>query len=301
MKVQTQVDSVGGGVPQGMSQYTMASNELQSLLNKKAEYLKSEQMRAMEMFKNNPSGMEQYMQTLSQNNPYDQMISVQQQRVKELGMREQGFNPDGSPIAKEFQTILDKDGNLPDKYKLNPELLDPNTLEGYSMIKKLATEEGPSKFAQTANLQATLGRQDAIDAASRQSAASAQQARGQLMSRGGASAGARERLMSGANDNLMSAKQGAYRNTGNQLLDIMKQDETMKRQALSQFGEAEGKIASGNLALKNDAQKGNLGTMLREEDMRRSYNTDTYKAALDKWAANRQAEATRNSGGGGGK
>jgi hypothetical protein len=304
MDVQTQVQGKGyspNQAEQSMSQADMANNQLAALYQKQADWIAEKQGAFLQQNPNmSQDQVGQYMQNLSAYNPFTQQIKTQETRVKDLTMREQGLNPDGSPIAKEFKTILDANGNLPDKYKYNPELLDPSKLEGYSMLKNLATEAGPSKYAQTANLQSELGRQDQIDAATRQSEAAATKARSDLAMRGGASAGSRERLGMNAQDNLMASKQGAYRAQGGQLLDIMKQDELMKRDALREFGTAEGKIAFQNNALTNSAGQYNLGTVLKEEDSRRGYETDTYKAALDKWAANKQAEATRNSGGGGG-
>jgi hypothetical protein len=97
----------------------------------------------------------------------------------------------------------------------------------------------------------------------------------------------------------MASKQGAYRTQGGQLLDIMKEDEKMKRDALTQFGDAEGKIAVQNTGVKNQESQYNLGTLLKEAESKRLYGQENYKTQMDKWAANKQAEATRGGGGGG--
>lgn len=233
--------------------------------------------------------------------PYRNQIAEQQKLISDLNLQASGRNADGSPIAPDFQSILNDDGTLPELYQLHPELLDPNTLQGYSMLREIATQQGPSKWADAANQQTEFNRQNTIDSAVRQSGAAAAQARSELGARGGSSAGMRERLAMNAGDNLMASKQGAYRTQSGQLLDVMKQDEQMKRDALTKFGEAEGKIALNNNALSNKANEYNLNNILKEEDLRRSYTMDNYKAALDKWGAIKQAEATRGGGGGGGK
>lgn len=273
--------------------------KLAQLFEQQQKYLENARIEAQKIYPNDQNQQMQYLSQLQYNNPFTAQIKYQEKEVKNLDMQKKGLNPDGSPIAPEFKTILDAEGNLPEKYKLISQLLDPNTLEGYNMLKQIATETGPSKYAQTANKQAELSRQDTIDAAQRAAGAGVATARSNLAMRGGASAGARERLEGDAQMGLMGAKQGAYRQTGNQLLDIMKDDETRKRQALTQFGEAEGKIALGNNALTNQDRQFNLNNILKEEDMRRNYNQDTYKQKLDQWGAIKQAEATRNSGGGG--
>lgn len=284
---------------QNVDPINSAQSQLSNLQQQASAWMLEQRKQAQLMYPNDPAQQNMAIQGLDAMNPYNDQIKTQKQMVKELTMRSQGLNPDGSPIAKEFETILDKDGNLPDKYKYVAQQLDPNTLEGYSMLKAIAQAQGPSKYAEAANKQSEMGRQDTIDAAARQSDAAAVKARSDLAMRGGASAGSRERLMMNAGDNLMASKQGAYRTQGGQLLDIMKEDEKMKRDALTQFGDAEGKIAIQNTGVKNMESQYNLGTMLKEAESKRMYNQDNYKTAMDKWGANKQAEATRGGGGGG--
>lgn len=236
-----------------------------------------------------------------QANPYDAQLKSLEDQQNVLNMQLQGLNPDGSPIKADWESIVDPaTGKLKDEYQLKLDTLDPSTLQGYNMIKNLATQEGPSKSAQYQTQQAGLLKQNAIDAATQQSAGAQADARSQLAMRGGMASGSRERMaQTGARD-LMGSKQAAYRqNTGN-ILDILKSDEDAKRQALSQYATAEGQIAGSNLDIKNKASQFNTTSMLSEEDKKRTADMESYKAALDKWSANKQAEATRNSGGGGG-
>lgn len=233
-------------------------------------------------------------QTITQQQ-FDAMMAAQHN----ADLAAQGLNPDGSPIKPGYAGYTDENGNLQDKYRIHLNTLDPNTLEGYNLLKQLATEKGPSQYAQIANQQAARSRQDAIDAGAAQAASGLSFAQNNMAMRGGISSGARERTaMQGARD-LLSTRQDAYRQEGNSLLDIMKQDEAMKRDALARFGTAEGQLALSNLGIQNQEAQYNMGTLLRDKDMQNSWNMDTYKAALDKWGAQQQAAATRNSGGGG--
>lgn len=231
-----------------------------------------------------------------------QYNNMRSQERNAAAMRAQGLNPDGSPIKKEFESLIDPEtGKLKDAYQLHLDQLDPSSLQGYNMIKSLATQQGPTQSAQYLMDKARMGREDTIDAATKQNAGAQAQMLSQLASRGGVSSGARERLAMQGGRDLLSQKQSAYRqNTGN-LLDILKQDEDTKRQALSQFAEGEGKIATGNLAIRNQELSSNLTNTLKEKDLSRQADMEAYKAALDKWAAGKQADATARSGGGGGK
>jgi hypothetical protein len=222
------------------------------------------------------------------------------QRVADL--KAQGLNADGSPIKKDFESLLDPvTGKLKDGYNLDLKTLDPSTLEGYNMLKTLATQEGPSKYAQDANSLAGMKKQDTINAAATQSASAQAQGFSDLAMRGGASAGSRERLAQAGGMGLMDAKQSAYRQNTSDLLNISKTDEEMKRQALGTFATAEGNIANSNLGIQNKELQYNLDNQFKEKDLARSQDFEAYKAALDKWSANKQADAARSSGGSGGK
>lgn len=234
-------------------------------------------------------------------NPYDAQLKALQDRQNVLDMERQGLNPDGSPIRPEWESLIDpQTGKMKDNYQLNLQTLDPATLQGYNMIKNLATQEGPSKSAQYQTEQANLLKQNNIDAATQQAAGAQADARSQLAMRGGMASGSRERLAQAGQRDLLGSKQAAFRqNTGN-ILDILKTDEDAKRQALSQFANAEGQIAGSNLGIKNKATEFNTTNLLSEAGKKREADMEAYKSALDKWSANKQAEATRNSGGGGG-
>lgn len=170
----------------------------------------------------------------------------------------------------------------PDPSKYNMGAIDPTKYDSYNLLKKLATSQGPSDAAQYSLKQNILGRQDAIDASSRETAGSLAQARSGLAARGGIGAGAGERLaLQGANNNILN-KQGAYRSANSNMLDILKQDALNKNTAINN-------LANTDLGLAQNNQQTEL---------------NRYKMDLDKWAADRQAtaatQAAKSSGNGGG-
>lgn len=150
---------------QNVDPINSAQTQLSALQQQASAWMLEQRKQAQLMYPNDPAQQNMAIQGLDAMNPYNDQIKTQKEMLKNVTMRAQGLNPDGSPIAKEFETILDKDGNLPDKYKYTAAQLDPNTLEGYSMLKAIAQAEGPSKYAEAANKQAEMGRQDTIDAA----------------------------------------------------------------------------------------------------------------------------------------
>jgi hypothetical protein len=142
--------------------------------------------------------------------------------------------------------------------------------EGFDLMKKLATGVGPTEQGKYSLQQNLLNRQNTIDASTRQGAGAMAQARSSLAARGGVGFGARERLAQTGADNTMMAKQGAYRDANSNMLEILKGDQGRKDQALQGF----------------------TGMQM-----------DRYKMDLDRWGANRQAQALEKSAGqsGGGK
>lgn len=222
-------------------------------------------------------------------------------QVAALNNELNGINPDGSPMRPDQDTTLDANGNLQDKYKAKFDQLDPNSLQGYNLIKNMATQAGPTQYAQEQQKQAQFLAQNQGDAAARQSASSQAQARSGLAMRGGASTGARERLALGGQRDLLGAKQGVNRDLTGNMLNIGAQDANLKQAMLGQFANAETGMAQGNLGIRNKQTEYNMGNLLSGVQNKNQFSMDAYKAELDKWGAGQQAAATRSSGGGGGK
>lgn len=207
-----------------------------------------------------------------------------------------GLNPDGSPKAKEFESLLDPTtGLMKSPYQLAQ--IDPTKFESYNMVKALATGKGLTEAGelqkQAIEQMGLLGK----ESAARQAAAGAAEARSGMAMRGGVGAGSRERLAAGGAQNLMEAKQQQNRATQNQLLQNLMSDQQRRDQALQGFAGMEQGLAGKNIGL----QQYNIENALKEVGTKRGYEQEQYKEQLDKWASQKQAEATRASSGGGGK
>jgi hypothetical protein len=226
---------------------------------------------------------------------------AQAEAARIQALKDAGQNPDGSPIRPTQTAITGPDGQLLDQFKYSTQLLDPSKLEGYNMVKNLAqTAVGQSDYAKTAQAGALAQRGQAMDAASGQAAGALNAGMGNLAMRGGMASGARERMATAGARGIAEAGQGAYQNYGNNLQGILSQDVTNKNNAINTFANAEGQIAGKNLDLTNSQNQYNLGNVLKQNDNTNTWNMDTYKEQLGKWSAEKQAEASRPSGGGGG-
>jgi len=219
---------------------------------------------------------------------------AENERIKQMDAM--GLNPDGSPKAKSFESLLDPTtGMLKGQYQIGQ--IDPTKFDSYNMIKNLATGTGLTQSGEL-NKQAIeqmglLGK----ESAARNAASAATAARSGLAMRGGAGAGSRERLALGAQQGLMEGSQAQNRATQGQLLQNLQGDQARRDEALKGFAGMEQGIAGENIGL----QKYNIGQALQEVGNKRSYEQEQYKEALDKWSSAKQAEATRASGGGGKK
>lgn len=239
--------------------------------------------------------------TMSQQE-YDAMLNQKREEIRVAKMAEQGLNPDGSPMRPEYESLLDPTtGLMKDIYKYNPKQLDPTTLEGYQAVKKRVMTEGPSAWATQMLEKQKFEEAQQKDAAARQAMSSAAQARGQLAMRGGMSSGARERLAQGGGRDLLMARQGAASEGIKGRLGINIEDEAQRMKLLPEFANAESKIAESNLALGNKAQEWNILRSLEEKRAKDAQELAVYQEQIKKWGSEREAEATKNSGGGGGK
>jgi hypothetical protein len=212
----------------------------------------------------------------------------------------QGLNPDGSPKRPEWQSIIDNTtGQLDSKYQLNVSALDPTQWEGYSKYRQEALRTGPSAWANLALQQQAAEEAKARDAAARQSLSSLTQGYSQLASRGGLSGGARAQLALQGNRNMLLAGQDVGRTAMLNRLGISKDDESNRVAQLGQLTNYETDIGKYNKTLEGKQKEFNLNNVLREIEGRRGFDLDLYKERMRDLAATRQADATRNSGGGG--
>lgn len=163
------------------------------------------------------------------------------------------------PIYQQYKKQVDAVEADKQKTRMGPQRknygygpIDVTKLGGYNALKNLATQQGPSQEAQYSLLQNLLNRQNTIDAANKSQAGAYGQAISQLGSQGGIGSGARERLsMQGAKNKMMGV-QGAYRDTGTNLLDILKSDQANKTKALGDFSGLEQGYAKNNMDIVKD-------------------------------------------------
>jgi hypothetical protein len=226
----------------------------------------------------------------------EQNIQKQREIDKMNANLSAGLNPDGSPKSKEFDSLIDPaTGLMKAPYQVGK--IDPSKFDSYSMIKALATGKG---LTETGELQKQQIEQMGIqgkESAARNAAAATAAARSGMAMRGGVGAGARERLAAGGAQNLMEATQGQNRATQGQLLQNLLSDQSRRDQALQGFAGMEQGLAGKNLGI----DQYNIEQALKETGSKRANEQEQYKEQLDKWASNKQAEATRASSSGGKK
>lgn len=210
-----------------------------------------------------------------------------------------GLNTDGSPMALKRDSLLGEDGLMKDQYKFKGQTIDPTKMEGYSAYKQDALRTGPSQWAQLAQQKQQLEQGQANDAANQNVMAGNAQARSGLAMRGGLSSGARERLGSQMQKDLAGARQKV---AGEGILaraNIGVQDEQNRQAMLGNFMKAEGDLTKYNTEIGNRGQEFNILRALEESGRGDDFKQQQYAEQMKKWAANRQADATANSGGGG--
>lgn len=142
-----------------------------------------------------------------------------------------------------------------------------------------------------------------------------------LARRGGISAGARERLATKGERNTMMAKQGVGRdaetnrlgiltNDANQKMDILKQLPGMQVQSLQpelaktgmwgQMADSEAARKQGldvaNRDYATGVDKTNLASSIGDVKNKQDFDMTQYQELMKAWAANKQADATANSG-----
>ncbi len=242
--------------------------------------------------------------TTGQKLPYDayqSLMKSQQEQAKIAAMAAQGLNPDGSPIKPVYNSQLKADGTMKDVYKYEAQKLDPSNIDSYNAYKTQAMSTGLSPWAQMQKQLLDSQQQDATSKAAAQSMQAMGQARSGMAMRGGLSAGARERMAISGQRDLMGANQGINRTASQNLLNLGAQDAQQKQSMLGTLMNTDVQTGQFNTTNANAGTQLNLGNALKEQGNQNMYNMETYKEQMDKWAANKQADATAASGGGGGK
>lgn len=229
------------------------------------------------------------------------------------------------PDYPAFSSIVDEKGNLKDGFSLSPKadigftsnlddfkgMLDPTIL---NLIKSRATATGPTDQANYLLQRQGIEQADSLENLVRQGSSAAAAARGSLARSGGLTSGARERL---ANRNALAMLTGRQQNTRQGQLDrlgILSNDEGQKTDLLKSIPGFENQRAStygnfvneeagrrqaldlANRGYQTDIEKTNLASRLANQKSRQEYDLGQYSELMKGYAANRQAEATENSG-----
>lgn len=241
---------------------------------------------------------------------YNNMLGQQQMQTAQAdeakknadAMAKQGLAPDGSPIRKAWDSLVDPaTGKMGANYTMNVGDLDPSQWQGYQQYKQEAMRTGPSAWAQMQGQQQDLASQQQKNSAATQAMSGMNQANSNLAAHGGLSAGARALAARGSARDLLNARQGVGLANQTNKLGIATADEGNRIGQLANLAGTEQQIGQYNKTAQGQQQQFNIGNMLQEKQGQRAYNDLTYTEQMKKWAAGKTADATARSGGGGGK
>jgi hypothetical protein len=170
---------------------------------------------------------------------------------------------------------------------------------GLDKFKSDALRSSPSQWAQLADAQSYAQEAGQKDRAVTQSRAGVNQAEADLASKGGLSAGARERVARGGAKDLLNVGQDTARQGNLNRMQIGVNDEQNRISMLGQLPGMENQVYQDQLQKENmfdTAQQTDEQRAMEENQNRNSYNQNLYNQQMQAWAANRQAQATENSG-----
>lgn len=231
--------------------------------------------------------------------PVDQYQAQNEALKQQIALKEQQLAQEraamaSQPAKKEYQSLLDPTtGLMKDQYQIKGDIRS-DALDKY---KQNTLSDGPSSWAKLATDQQGLEESGLRNKLGEQQGSALANARSSLAMRGGLSGGAAERLAkSGARDQMMGMQnlsaQGAMAR-GN----IGMQDAQQKAQALPQLANMDMQTQLANKKIGEF----NINNALTENKMTNMAGQASYDEQMKAWAATKQADAMRNSGGGGGK
>ena len=172
-----------------------------------------------------------------------------------------------------------------------------NNSQGYDAFKGMALRTAPSNWANLASTQQDLQGADQLNKAVQSGNANTAGVDSQLSMQGGLSSGARERAAESGGLATTAAEQGINRQTGQNKLQISMNDEQNR---MSELGQLPGMEMSRAGAMEGVAQTDLQNQMAGNQSVN-TYNQNLYGNQMQAWAAGKQAQATANSGKGGGK
>lgn len=227
------------------------------------------------------------------------------QQINDLQMASKGLNPDGSPKAPDWHSLIDPTtGQLQSQYQMNLQGLDPTQWQGYQQLKQesLRAPGQQSQWAQLQGQKQTMEEQQARDAAAKQALTANAQAGAGLAMRGGYGSGARSLLALNSQRDLLNAGQNVGAQGAQARLGIASTDEQNRLAGLQNLAASEADIGKYNKTFQGQQSQFNLNNLLNDIQGRRMQEMGQYSEQMKKWAAGKQADATMaSSGGGGGK
>lgn len=221
-----------------------------------------------------------------------------------------GISPVQQPQFDPFG-ILAKEKQRQDMYNSYPEYkkgYDPETMsmtkylkeiqpqfdQGYNKFKDEATRDGGSGWLRRTEFMNALNEKDARDRGAAEVGGRTGEALSKLAAQGGMSSGARERAVMQGSKNWMDMSQDASREADRNNLSAGIQDEGNRINMLGQLPGMEQQRMSN----WTQARAGDLNNQLTESDRYNKFRMDRYNTRMQTWAAEQQATATENSGGG---
>lgn len=210
------------------------------------------------------------------------------------------------PVIPKYTNLLGDNNLLQDQFTIKPGEDVKNNLDT-SALNKLQSigmaAPGTSDWEQMMLGKQGIDQANSRDSATRLADTSKTQAYSDLATHGGLSTGARERLGRSAGTDLMTSRQGVARQGALDRLGIGIQGENNRLGVLSQLpGMQQAKeqqaeaLGLANRDYNTGIQKTNIGNSLAEVQRQDIGKYVNYAEQMKAYAANKQADATANSG-----
>lgn len=199
------------------------------------------------------------------------------------------------PEDIQYSSVMGPDGQLQSQYKYTAKTLDPNSMEAFQAMKGRALTQGPTQWAKLMEQQQRQEQKGLTDKAAVQARTALAQGRADMMSRGGMSTGARERMAGAGNRNLLMARQEVARAGAGQRQNILTEDEKQKMNMLGQVSGQEIGMGQFNTQTQNQESQVNLQTALADKAAKDQFEQNAYKMKMKEWANNEEAIATEEA------
>lgn len=168
----------------------------------------------------------------------------------------------------------------------------PQYDSGYNEFKSQATSKAPSAWYNISRNLGDLKEKDLKDKGAQDVAGANAKARGDLAAQGGLTSGARERIAEQGQKSYLSMAQDTGRQGLQNDLQLGITDAGNKMQMLGQLPGME----QNRLNMFETARQNDISNQMNETQRQNQYNMDVYGKKMDAIAAEKQAQATENSG-----